>query len=226
MPPKPKNKVRSKNKGVKKSDPMEAENFINAGDLVRFPRGFEQPRLTNQVYKVRRLVSASDITQQALTIGTPTFKFRLADVPDATDFTTLFDQYRFVAVRIVFRPRFNMATVTTITVASFPRLTSVIDYDDDNALGTLNEARQYQSVKETRFDEDHVRFIKPRMAMAGLDTGFNSVVNVRPQWIDCASTSTYHYAIKCIIDAGVSGQTALQSWSVDLEYYLEFKQVR
>lgn len=207
----------------------QAENVANLGDCPRIPKSFLQPRLSNQKYRMKRITVATDVTQQALTLTAPTYQFALSDLPNYAEFTGLFDQYRFRFVRMTFRPRFNMATVTTITAAIFPNLYTVIDYDDNNALAALNDARQYQSLKQTRFDEDHVRFIRPRVAAALFNNGsplFSGYGNEAAPWIDSATPDVKHFGIKGLVEPGVSGQTALQSWSVELEYFLEFRQSR
>jgi len=50
--------------------------------------------------------------------------------------------------------------------------------------------------------------------------------NVKAPWIDCASPGVNHYGIKYAVSGGVIGQTALQAFSTEVEYFLEFRQVR
>lgn len=226
-----KNKKNKSRKGqgrtVFQRDPLGAENDVNKGDLVRIPAGWSQPRLANQTYKISRTVNGADISQIAAATVMGSYNFKLSDLPTPTDFTNLFDQYKLVAAKIKFRPRFNMATVTNITAAIFPRLLTVIDYDDSTNLTVITDALQYQTLKETRFDQDHVRLLKPRMALAAYGAGvFTAFANQGNQWIDVASTTVEHYGVKFIIEAGVVGQTSLQTWAVEIEYFFEFRQTR
>jgi len=208
-------------------DPLSQENAGNYGDLKQVPPMFRQPRLANAVYPFVRKITSADVSQVAAADTFMTYRFELNDVSDTADFTDLFDQYRFRAVRIEFRPRFNFSNPGVVTANRLPRFYSVIDYDDNNMPTLINQLREYQSIKETRWDQDHVRLIKPRMATAALDnTGLTSLANEPAKWIDLAYLTVAHYGIKIAIEGGVGGQTNLQSWSVDLEYMIEFRQVR
>ena len=209
-------------------DPLNAENEENYGDLKRLPAMFRQPALSNRIYAFQRIVGSADVAQAAGANTFQAYRFQLNDVTNTADFTGLFDQYRFAAVKAEFRPRFNFANPGNAAINLMPRLYSVIDYDDANVPTLISDLREYQSCKETRFDQDHVRLIKPRMATAALNAaaGLTSLANVASQWIDLAYLTVTHYGIKIGIEAGVAGQTNLQAWCVELTYFIEFKQVR
>lgn len=208
-------------------DPLTEENNLNYGDLQQVPPMFRQPRLANAVYPFVRRVGSSDITQVAAADTFMAYRFELNDVSDTADFTDLFDQYRFRAIKWEARPRFNFSNPGSVAANRLPRLYSVIDYDDNVVPTLINQLREYQSCKETRWDQDHVRMIKPRIATAVLDnTGLTSVANEPSKWIDLAYLTVNHFGIKIAIEGGVAGQTNLQSWSVDIEYMIEFRQVR
>lgn len=208
-------------------DPLGDENDQNRGDLLALPPMFRQPRIGNHIYPFVRRLTSSDVSQVAGADTFKTYRFELNDVSDTADFTDLFDQYRFRAVRMEFRPRFNYANPGDVTVNRLPRFYSVIDYDDNTAPTLINQLREYQTCKETRWDQDHVRMIAPRIAVGVLDNAaISSLKNTKADWIDLAYLTVNHFGIKIAIEGGVAGQANLQSWSVDLEYFLEFKQVR
>lgn len=221
-----KNKSRSSG-NTRGNNPLADENQLNKGDLVALPPMFRQPKMGNHVYPFVRRVGSADISQVAGADSFFTYRFELNDVPDTADFTDLFDQYRFRAVKIEFRPRFNFSNPGSVTANRLPRFYSVIDYDDNNVPTLINQLREYQTCKETRWDQDHVRCIAPHMALGALDnTGITSLANVKAKWLDLAYLVVSHYGIKVAIEGGVAGQTNLQTWSVDVEYFLEFRQVR
>jgi len=212
---------------VKIRDPLSAENELDLGDLKNVPRFFRQPRISNQMYKFQRWVNVVDVTQTAGADSFATYQFMLNDISSTTDFSALFDQYRFVAVKAEFRPRFDFGALGSVAVNKLPRLYSVLDYDDNTAPTLISTLREYQSCKMTRFDMDHVRLLKPHMALIALDgVGTTSRANLTPQWLDLADMAIKHYGIKIGVEGGVGGQTNLQSWSVDFLYMLEFRQVR
>jgi len=207
-------------------DPLESENSVNLGDLQVLPPLFRQPRLTNQIYRIARLVNSPDATQ-GLALNAFSTVFTLADLPNFTEFTALFDMYRIFAVQMRLRPRFNLGTVGSITTVKLPRLFSVIDYNDNVNLTLINDALEYQSCKETRFDQDHVRMIRPHANLAAQEATLVNFGGLKSQvspWLSTEVTDVNHYGLKFLIEAGAAGQTVFQSWSVDLTYYLEFKQ--
>lgn len=206
-----------KRKGQMKSDPT--------GDIISVP-GFIGNRAVNKTFRFIRYASLSDQGQAAGVGGNNAYNFTLASVPNYTEFTSLFDQYRIVAIKITFRPRFNVAQVAGSSNDIYPNFVSVIDYDDSNVLSGIADYQQYQTYKITRFDKTHVRFFRPRMALAAYSGAFSSYANQSAQWIDAASTGVQHYGVKFFIEAGVVGQTNLQAWSVEVAYFLEFRQTR
>lgn len=210
-------------------DPLSDENAQNLGDLKSLPPMFRQPRLSNQTYFFARRIGSADVSQAAGADTFMAYRFQFNDLTNTGDFTGLFDQYRFRAVKIEFRPRFNFSNPGIVTANRLPRLYSVIDYDDANVPTLISDLREYQSCKETVWSEDHVRLIKPRIATAVLSAagGFTSVGNSSANlWIDMASLTVTYFGIKIGIEGGVAGQTNLQSWSVDLDYMFELRQVR
>jgi hypothetical protein len=209
---------------VQNRDPLAPENEIDLGDLKVYPKLFTQPRLANQPYRIQRWVNVTDLTQAAGSDVFATYQFMVNDCSNTADFSSLFDQYRFVAVKAIFRPRFDFGALGSVAVNKLPRLYSVIDYDDNNAPTLISQLREYQTCKMTRFDEDHVRLIEPHMANLVFDnSGTTSFGNVRPQWVDMATLIVKHFGIKVAVEGGVVGQTNLQSWSVDFLYMMEFR---
>lgn len=206
----------------------EAENArASTGDVMRLPKVWCDLPNSGKIWRFRRTVDGADINQIAggLVFGSYIFKLSQVDVP--TEFSSLFDQYRFSYVKLTFRPRFNFAALAVNGNQIDPRLYTVIDYDDGTNLTALAGARQYQTLLETRFDQDHVRFIKPHSSVASYASGvFTSFDNVVDRWHDLAYPDIEHYGIKFVIEAGGGAQTNLQAWSVQLDYYLEFKTVR
>jgi len=232
VPPRSRGKLLAVMPSRKKASPakgestMKSENSENLGDVMFIPRGFARENLVNQTYRFRRSVINGTVQQAAGSDTLGSFSFTLGAIQGNSEWTNLFDQYKICLVRVVLRPLFNFAQIVALSTDVFPPLCSVIDYDDATAISNVLLS-QYQSYKQTRFDKDHVRSIKPRVAMAAYGSGvFASFANQGDQWIDCASTAVVHYGLKYCIQAGHIGQTALQAWSVETEYFLKFRQVR
>lgn len=145
-------------------------------------------------------------------------QFVLNDVPNVGEFTSLYDQYRILAVKVKLIPRASEADVSQ----QLPNIGSVIDYDDQTALTAINDYTQYQNFKMTRGNKIHSRYIKPRIAAevfgGGVTTGFMPTKG----WLDVAYPAVPHYGMKIYIQ-----QTAVaQSYDALIDYYLAFKNVR
>jgi len=42
-------------------------------------------------------------------------------------------------------------------------------------------------------------------------------------WLDAASNAIQHYGVKIFIPGVTAAQTQLQSWDVEVEYWIEFR---
>jgi len=197
-----------------------------AGDLTHLPSGWESDKLQNQIYRVKQTVDKSTIVSSNAGAVLGAFNFQLSDTDNNANFTALYDQYRIVAVSARFRPMYTAQPLQNTAAVTSPVLYTVLDYDDSNAPASIAALREYQSCKETRYDENHIRNLKPRIAMAAYAGAFTSFANVSSQWIDAASPSVQHYAIKYGVPATTGAQAVEQVWTVECDYFLEFRQVR
>jgi len=223
---KKKNKSRKSNKigSVGSTRALGSENQVNNGDVPLIPKNWQPAILALQVYRIRRTLDANDAKQTAGAFAGFSSSFQLSDLDAYTEFTNLFDQYRIHMIRMRFRPRFNFAAVVS-TTDIMPRLYTVIDYNDANPITGVAQLRQYQTLKETNFDADHVRCFKPKVAVAAYSAAFTSYMSVTGGWIDTGSPAVQHYGLKGLVEAGHAGQVNLQVWSIETEYFLEFRQV-
>lgn len=150
----------------------------------------------------------------------------LNSVPNASDFTTLYDQFRINGVKFTLIPRGNQSDIGTAsgTVAQSVGVFSVIDYDDSNALTSLGQALQYQNMKMTRSHQIHSRYFKPRiMTSADATTGIVMANNTRG-WLDVATgADVKHLGIKYVLQQSPNSS---QQFDLKVDYYLAFKCVR
>lgn len=152
--------------------------------------------------------------------------FTLSDLPNYTELTNLYDEYRIKAVRIFWIPTTNVnGTVwngASTIVYSLPALYSWIDNDDDTVPTSLAQGQEYESFKcHGQLSTTRQRTIIPDASKA-LYTGaaFTGYGNARNQWIDNNSPNVKHYGIKY----GIVNQTA-NSGAMDVvaTFYLEFR---
>jgi hypothetical protein len=118
----------------------------------------------------------------------------LSNLAGYTDYTSAFDKYRILEVQVEFIPN-NQGVVTT----SSNLISTVIDYDDATALTTGSEY-EYDSCYTCNSNQNFKRTFIPRLALAAYSGAFSSYAEAKAgQWIDCASASVQHFALKCII---------------------------
>jgi len=178
-----------------------------------------------QVYAFKRFVDkkANIVGNDAVPAGISAVTFQLNDVTQATEFTSLFDQYKIGGIQYRWVVSKDPMVATSKT---FPRLVTVHDYDD-NTPGNLNDLYQYPKMKEFWFTESRNAtpwaFLKPARQSVEYESPTNSAY--RPTWkgfIDCASPATPHYAIKYAWEALQTGMNIY----LQCRYYLVFKNVR
>lgn len=138
--------------------------------------------------------------------------FQLSDVPNATDFTNVFDQYKLAAVKVEVVSRTD--TFTTGTPA--PNVLSIIDYNDATAPANIAEMQQYQSLRMTRGRARHVRYFKPKLVVDSANTSLNM-----RGWVSTSNSTVPHYALKWAFDASTA-----TIYSLRTTYYLAFRTVK
>lgn len=144
----------------------------------------------------------------------------LANLPDATEFTTLFDQYRIVHVDMEFMPTFNQNVPATST--GYLPIVTAIDYDDSTT-ATYAQLGEYESAQYNVPEQRFVRSVVPAIAIAAYSGVFTSFANRRMQWLDCASPSVVHYGLKWAIPQTAATVTYYQVLS---RLTVQFKQSR
>lgn len=150
--------------------------------------------------------------------------FTLGDIPDVTDFTALYDQYKILALKVQWLPRGNSSDVAN--QGSISRMFSVIDRDDDATPSSIDQLCQYESLKVTPTTQVHKRYFKPsirREIATGLGTTGSEVAN--PQWIDVTNTNVKHYGLKLAIQGPTPVGLSI-TYDAMVTFYMAFKNVR
>lgn len=145
--------------------------------------------------------------------------FRLSDVPNVSEFSNLYDQYKITAIKWKLMPRSSDYAIGLTA----PRVFSIVDKDDSSPPLNIDEILQYQNVKVTSFGKWHTRYIKPNIGyqLGDLSTTIN-MRSVGKGWIDMANTNVPHYGIKGIITPSSSAL----AFDLHVTYFLAFKNVR
>jgi len=154
--------------------------------------------------------------------------FRLTDLQDYTEVTSLFDQYYLKSVTVKLRPM-----VGSIAGGGSLVIHSISDFEDDNlitggAAGT-NQMREHWSYQMKSYDlEDHQALqwtVKP----AWSTEIYNSAITTRYKstygWLQSDYPTVPHYGLKFQFQY-VGTATETFSWIMTATYHLACKQLR
>lgn len=157
--------------------------------------------------------------------------FNLADLPQATTYTALFDQYRIEKVKLHFLPRSNAISVfnTASPNAAVPVGYLIVDRDDASAPVSVSEVQQFDNA--IAFTGRHyacaelVPSITPASYASGAFSGY-LVKDSDSSWIDAANTTVTSYGVKGCISGLTTSTTSSWVWDIIAEYIVSFRKVR
>lgn len=183
---------------------------LRTGDTHHFKRTFEGTRL---------YASSAGGNPQALYV---TF----GDLPNASEFTSLFDMYRINLVVLKLVPNYTGNDINpSTTVVVSPNVHSAIDYDDSSTAGlTVNTLLQYPNHKMTRGHQMHIRKFRPAVCLDA--DGAGSTAPKWKQWINLSATTAEHRGVKLYIEQAGGISVNSMSFSVFWTVYFSCKGVR
>lgn len=195
------------------------------------------PRTANrQMHMFKRTTRLTDVTASISSSGVlnnvaTAYQFNMNQLPNVSEFTTLFDQYKITGAKISFVPGGSVSNITPLSgqslAHSFGRVLSAIDYDDINAPADENTMLQYGSLKITNPNATHTRWIKPKVLAAIYQSlTATSYESRNAPWIDVGNPAAPHYGLKLWINAPVSPVAASITYNVYLTLYFACKNVR
>lgn len=191
---------------------------------------YTQPRTLSQTseYPVRR-------TYLAGTINTGTsfqdgqFFFELRFLPEYTEFTTLYDQYRVDKLVFRFMPLTNAGVSGVLAEQPQPLITAV-DFDGGTVGLTQDQLLSYESAQITSAFKEKVITIKPRAELLSTDSDAITVsASVAPSntWWDCSNVKILHHGVRYGIPANTTMPVGYGvRWTVWCEVYITFKNTR
>lgn len=162
------------------------------------------------------------------------YSFKLSDVLDVAHITGLFDQYRIRKVILEFQPiqtevLMSQPTNATAPIAQIPMILSAIDRDSNTAPATLDEVREYSSMKELPATKYFKWVFKPSVLAevyrSAISTNYNPKFDT---WLDTSSgggADVPHYGLKLIMGLGGSADNVYK-YNVKSTYIIECKTIR
>jgi len=148
--------------------------------------------------------------------------FQLTNTPQQTTFTALFDQYRIDEIELWFEPQtFDIVNA----VVPWPKIYSVVDYDDAGTPTTVNQLTQYTNCMASNAAQGHYVRFKPHVAISAYSSGaFGGFQNRAATWIDSGSPSVEHYGFKALIPTA-AGASATYTCTLTARFHLSFRNV-
>lgn len=193
-------------------------------------------RSSRQIHNYKRTALISQITASVTSAGLPTniagaYQFNLAQLPNVSEFGTLYDQYKITGAQLKFVPGMTESILSPLSGVtaplSFNRFHSVIDYDDNTTPPDENTLLQYGSLKSTQGNRTHTRFIKPKVLQeiyrSAVATAYRPIGS---QWLDMSYTDVPHYGIKVWCSAPNSSSACSITYNVYLTLYFACKNTR
>lgn len=199
-------------------------------------------RGNQRIYYFKRSTNLAPVVAQSTTTDTiQYYSFRLDDLPDYSELTTLYDQYQIAAVKLSFIPLYNMATLNegmsgnTAGNSNFNfsiRSASALDYDGaQSGVTGMQDLREYQTYKWKSYPRIHSRYLRPKAIMSyeGVSAAVPYVLPGRSSpWFNTGSATNVTYgglwfAVDAVNSAPLVGQTL---YKVEAKYYLKFKTVK
>jgi len=162
--------------------------------------------------------------------------FKLADLPNVSEFTALFDSYMLTGVMLQFKLIDNPDSSGAINDAGgfqknnwFPTIWYVPDHDDNNNV-SLPAIKEFERVRHKVLYPNRETNIMLRpttlqqVYRSSVTTGYAE--NRKRQWLDIAATDIPHYGFKSVFDFEGIAPTASYRIKVNAKYFFACKNVR
>lgn len=151
--------------------------------------------------------------------------FTLNGIDGSGTLQTLFDLYKIHAIRVSIWPNNTAIGVPDPTVNRLVEFYNVIDYNDSSTPSGAAQIREYDNCVITFPSESAVRTFKPRMSATVRSSSGTDYMSVEPQWLNTSSDDVLHYGFKYFVPQCIAAQVLLQTWRIDIEYWVEFQKV-
>lgn len=137
------------------------------------------------------------------------YSFKLRNVVNAVDFTSLYDLYRINKITIYLEPFNNLTGDSVVIQPQNIRIRVVHDYNDNNVLTSENDYLEYSNCKSYQIVTGKVQKIVlyPKVAQiienVGGSQGFNAFASNKV-WLNTVDDQVPHFGIKMFIPGYVA----------------------
>lgn len=187
-------------------------------------------KLSSKVYHFKRYRTPLYLYSAASVFEGFSYSFTLSDLPDYTEYTKLFDQFRINMVKIYFIPNGNVNQIDPV-IATQPSdywncIYTAIDTNDTTAPNNDNVLRQYSTFKFSPNLKIHKRIVYPKplieLYKSAVTTGYSNLPNSQKMWVSTNDSTIPYYGIK----GGFDNPTATNGYlyyKVQMVYYMSFR---
>jgi len=181
---------------------------------------YNSSKSSTPVRLVRRNVDEGTIVATLSTTTFGAFSFRLNEVPNYTEFTAMYDQYKINAISITFYPQLTGVTSyigsTTIQNARF---LTAIDLTDNTPPSQMDDLREYENCECHSATETFTVYISnPRF--------IDSNGALRTGYLATTSPSTTYYGLKYGLDILSPSAAGTYTYRCEAVYYMSFKAIK
>lgn len=199
---------------------------------ARVPRGIAASSYgENSPHRFKRTVRLDNITLTQTTAGYfKGFDFNLGMLPNYTEFTLLFDQYKIDKVKLKLVPTFSTSDILNVanhgSGTICPNVQSILDFNDSTNPVTENELLQYANRKLTRGTREHSRKFAPRFASAEYKTVLAFGYRPAKGYLNTVDYNVPHYGMKVYIDEVTGAQASAWLFRVYAEFWVTCKGIK
>jgi hypothetical protein len=179
----------------------------------------------------KRHVDLGNVALSSAGISTNGFSFQLDEVPNYTEFTTLFDLYKIEHVELHMIPSANSANTLTGIGGAInypPRIATVIDYNSSTGFASFDDARDFESAEVVPAIRRNpiVRKITPKFLTGVEEDGATIVTGGASRgWLNTARADVPHYGFRYVAEQ-LTSATEFIGFRCEAIYYLSMKAVK
>lgn len=173
-------------------------------------------------------------TATLLAYAAAAYSFNVSDVPGVAEFTTLFDQYKIVEVKLDFQYiSASEATLNTAVNTNNQICTLMVYEDNDDTTAPAATNAGWSAVLESGraksmiFPNKKNQFsyvLRPKVLQADLDTAGTTLARSEANpWLDPATTDAKYFGLKIIAQSNPGIVTYLHQFRIVATYYMQWR---
>ena len=182
------------------------------------------PRATSQMV-IHQHAPIQTFSTSSSAYATAAFTFSLSGLDGAGTFQQMFEFYKMRAIRVSILPQNNAIGVLDPTVTKLVSLYCILDYNDSTPPSSSASMLEVDNCVVLAPGQSVQRTFRPHMASPVRSAAGTDYMSVEPQWLNTGSDDVLHYGLKLYAPQVLATQSIMQTWTVDIEFWLEFSKI-